>query len=257
MVRVTASSVNPVDSAIAAGMLKGMADYRFPVVLGRDFAGIVQGVGSGVDDYQEGDEVYGYLLHAAPDVHDGSWAELTVVPADGFVDRKPAEVGWPEAGAATRGPKRAPLRWRASPRSAASMRSSSATATSSSSSARRAASGSSAVQLAARAGAQVIAAGLPEDESYLRGLGATGGSARSWRRARYGCRSSAATASAKPATRCRRSPPSTPTGSWRSRSRPAGAARAPGAGARPRRSRSSLRGRAPRRSSRSGCRGSR
>jgi len=33
--------------------------------------------------------------------------------------------------------------------------------------------GSFAVQLAARAGAQVIAAALPEDESYLRGLGVT------------------------------------------------------------------------------------
>ena len=34
LVRVHASSVNPVDAAIAAGMLKGMAEYVFPVILG-------------------------------------------------------------------------------------------------------------------------------------------------------------------------------------------------------------------------------
>ena len=39
IVRVQATSVNPVDGAIAAGMLKGMAEYSFPVILGRDFAG--------------------------------------------------------------------------------------------------------------------------------------------------------------------------------------------------------------------------
>ena len=39
LVRVHASSVNPADAAIASGMLKGMADYEFPVTLGRDFAG--------------------------------------------------------------------------------------------------------------------------------------------------------------------------------------------------------------------------
>src|SRR5712691_9194069 len=48
LVRVQASSVNPADAAIAAGMLKGMAEYAFPVTLGRDFAGVVETVGSGV-----------------------------------------------------------------------------------------------------------------------------------------------------------------------------------------------------------------
>jgi NADPH:quinone reductase-like Zn-dependent oxidoreductase len=42
LVRVATSSVNPVDNAIAGGMLRGMAEYDFPVVLGRDFAGTVE-----------------------------------------------------------------------------------------------------------------------------------------------------------------------------------------------------------------------
>ena len=55
IVRVEASSVNPVDAAIAGGMLKGMAEYVFPVVLGRDYAGVVEGTG---------EEVFGFVPHA-------------------------------------------------------------------------------------------------------------------------------------------------------------------------------------------------
>jgi NADPH:quinone reductase len=71
IVRVHASSVNPVDAAIASG-LKGMAEYEFPVTLGRDFAGVVEEPGSGVTRHDVGDEVFGFVLHANPAVHDGS-----------------------------------------------------------------------------------------------------------------------------------------------------------------------------------------
>ena len=57
LVRVHASSVHPVDAFIAAGALQGMAEYEFPVTLGRDFAGVVEQVGSGVSRYRIGDEV--------------------------------------------------------------------------------------------------------------------------------------------------------------------------------------------------------
>src|SRR5688572_1657069 len=68
LVRVHASSVNPVDGAIAAGMMSGMVEHDFPVVLGRDFAGVVEQVGSEVTRYAEGDEVYGFLPAANPTV---------------------------------------------------------------------------------------------------------------------------------------------------------------------------------------------
>ena len=45
LVRVHASSINPFDVLFAAGALRGMMEYDFPVVLGRDFAGVVEGVG--------------------------------------------------------------------------------------------------------------------------------------------------------------------------------------------------------------------
>ena len=48
LVRVRASSVNPVDGAIAAGMMSGMVEHEFPVVLGRDYAGVVEQAGPDV-----------------------------------------------------------------------------------------------------------------------------------------------------------------------------------------------------------------
>jgi NADPH:quinone reductase len=49
VVRVHVSSVNPVDNAIAAGMLREMVEHDFPVALGRDYAGTVEQVGAEVE----------------------------------------------------------------------------------------------------------------------------------------------------------------------------------------------------------------
>src|SRR3954454_6205329 len=91
LVRVNASSVNPVDNSIAAGMLAQMGiEYDYPVTLGRDYAGVVEQVGSDVTRYAVGDEVFGFLVHAKPNAHDGTWAELIVVPKDASIGRRPA-----------------------------------------------------------------------------------------------------------------------------------------------------------------------
>src|SRR5829696_8320488 len=162
LVRVRASSVNGADAGIAAGMLGGMVDHEFPVVLGRDYAGVVAQVGSRVTRYTEGDEVYGFLLHANPTVHDGSWTELIVVPEDNFIARKPAGVEFAAAGAA-------PLA------GITAMSALDALELSEGDTVlvvgANGGVGSFAVQLAANAGATVIAPGLPEDEDYLRDLG--------------------------------------------------------------------------------------
>jgi NADPH:quinone reductase-like Zn-dependent oxidoreductase len=65
LVRVHASSVNPVDNSIAAGVLAQMGvQYEYPVVLGRDYAGVVEQVGAAVSGYQPGDQAFGFVLHA-------------------------------------------------------------------------------------------------------------------------------------------------------------------------------------------------
>jgi NADPH:quinone reductase len=40
-------------------MLTEMIEHEYPVTLGRDYAGVVEQVGDGVDRYAAGDELYG------------------------------------------------------------------------------------------------------------------------------------------------------------------------------------------------------
>jgi NADPH2:quinone reductase len=163
LVRVHASSINPADNSIAAGMLKQMGvEYEFPVILGRDYAGVVEQVGPEVTRYAVGDGVFGFVLHANPTVRDGSWAELIAAPQDMFIGQAPQGVDLATAGAA-------PLAGIAAITATDALELSEGDtvlivgATGGV--------GSFAVQLAARAGATVIAPALPEDEAYLRGLG--------------------------------------------------------------------------------------
>jgi NADPH2:quinone reductase len=161
LVRVHASSINPVDNAIAAGMLKDMVPHEFPVTLGRDFAGVVAQVGEGVTGVATGDQVFGFVPAMAPGVRAGSWTELIVVPETGLT-RTPDGVDTATAGAA-------PLA------AVTAMMSVDALELSQGDTVLIAGAtggvGSVAAQLAAAAGATVIAPGLPEDEDYLRGLG--------------------------------------------------------------------------------------
>jgi NADPH2:quinone reductase len=161
VVRVHASSVNPIDNAIAAGMMRDFAEYRFPVILGRDFAGVVERVGAGVDSFEAGEEVFGFAPATDPDVHSGSWAELAPVPV-GQAARKPDGVDFAAAGAAPVAGLTAIAAIEALDLqdgetvliigAAGGV-------------------GSFAVQLARRAGAHIIAPGLPEDEGFLVDLG--------------------------------------------------------------------------------------
>ena len=70
LVRVHASSVNRIDVLIAGGVLKGMMEYEFPAVPGRDFAGTVERLGADISRFEVGDEVFGFLTK--PIVHDGA-----------------------------------------------------------------------------------------------------------------------------------------------------------------------------------------
>ena len=59
LVRIAASSVNPVDLKIRAAGQESPLSPKAPAVLGMDFAGTVEAVGDGVTGFQLGDEVYG------------------------------------------------------------------------------------------------------------------------------------------------------------------------------------------------------
>src|ERR1700712_545003 len=73
LVRVAASSINGFDAAVAAGMLEGMMEHRFPVVLGKDFAGTVEAVGDDTTKFGIGDAVFGVVMK--PYLGDGGLGE--------------------------------------------------------------------------------------------------------------------------------------------------------------------------------------
>jgi len=159
-VRVQASSVNPVDNAIAAGMLKGMFEHDFPVVLGRDFAGVVEQAGPGAT-LAVGADVFGFVLHADPSVGRGAWAERITVAEAGVASR-PSGVDLAAAGTTPLAGVTA-----LSAVDAVSLKTGESVLIVGATGGV----GSFAVQMAVLAGAKVIAPGLPEDEEYLRGLG--------------------------------------------------------------------------------------
>ncbi|KAA2265664.1 NADP-dependent oxidoreductase [Solihabitans fulvus] len=80
-VRVTASSVNGFDLGVLGGGFQGMFEYEFPVVVGKDFAGVVDSVGDGVTSVTVGDEVFGVVMR--PTLGQGGFAEYVVV-SEGF-----------------------------------------------------------------------------------------------------------------------------------------------------------------------------
>jgi NADPH:quinone reductase-like Zn-dependent oxidoreductase len=94
---VKAAGLNAVDNSIAAGMLAAMLPHEYPVVLGRDAAGVVEAVGTGVDSVAVGDEVVGHVL-LAPPVSAGTLAEYALLPA-AAVTAKPAGLDFVTAAA--------------------------------------------------------------------------------------------------------------------------------------------------------------
>jgi NADPH:quinone reductase-like Zn-dependent oxidoreductase len=80
LVRVKAAGLNPVDNGIASGMMSEMIPHEYPLVLGRDAAGVVEAVGEGVEGISQGDEVFGHVLPAPP-IQAGTLAEYVVLPA--------------------------------------------------------------------------------------------------------------------------------------------------------------------------------
>jgi len=82
LIDIHAASVNAADAKVRAGHYAQVA--YFPYVLGRDFSGIVCGVGEGVDEFTIGDAVFGIC-----DVgQEGTYAEKIAMKA-ALVARKP------------------------------------------------------------------------------------------------------------------------------------------------------------------------
>jgi NADPH:quinone reductase-like Zn-dependent oxidoreductase len=84
VVDVIAASVNAADWKVRAGEY---SKATFPLILGRDFSGVIASLGAGVDDLKIGDPVFGVL-----DVgHEGAYAEKVAINAS-IIAKKPASL---------------------------------------------------------------------------------------------------------------------------------------------------------------------
>lgn len=97
LVKVVASSMNGFDAATAAGYLQGMMEHRFPLVIGKDFAGTVEALGGGVDAFAVGDAVFGVVMK--PFLGTGSLAQYVTVPAGSGIVPIPEGLSVRDAGA--------------------------------------------------------------------------------------------------------------------------------------------------------------
>jgi NADPH:quinone reductase-like Zn-dependent oxidoreductase len=103
LIKVHASTVNRTDWGFRAGkpfVVRFFSGLRGPraTILGCEFAGEVEAVGSAVTSFQVGDRVFGY-----DDSSFGGHAEYAAVPEDGMVATMPANVTFEEAAPSTEG----------------------------------------------------------------------------------------------------------------------------------------------------------
>lgn len=75
LVKVMAAAVNPLEILQLTGSVRLIQDYRMPLTLGNECAGIVEKVGNKVKDFQAGDRVYARL----PLQKIGAFAEYVAV----------------------------------------------------------------------------------------------------------------------------------------------------------------------------------
>ncbi len=95
LIRVAATSVNPVDFKIRAGVVKDIAP-DFPAVLHGDVAGVIEVVGEGVNAFKPGEEVY--ACAGGVKGLGGALAEFLLADAT-LVARKPKSLSMREAAA--------------------------------------------------------------------------------------------------------------------------------------------------------------
>jgi NADPH:quinone reductase-like Zn-dependent oxidoreductase len=163
LVKVHATTVNRTDSGLRAAkpfINRFFTGLRRPrvTVLGNEFAGEVEAIGSGVRSFAVGDRVFGYNGSRF-----GAHAEYLAIPEDGSVATMPANVTYEEAAASTEGSHYAlSLIRKAKIRSGQDVLVNGATG----------AIGSAAVQLLKRLGAKVTAVCDTEHVELVKGLGA-------------------------------------------------------------------------------------
>ncbi|MGV9339401.1 NADP-dependent oxidoreductase [Streptomyces sp. NPDC003688] len=94
LVRVRAAAVNPVDWKCREGYLDPILETVFPVITGWDMSGVVVRPGASVPEYEEGDEVIGYVREDFLSL--GTFAEYVAAPVRTLAP-KPGALSFEEA----------------------------------------------------------------------------------------------------------------------------------------------------------------
>ncbi|EJR54905.1 hypothetical protein IIM_01845 [Bacillus cereus VD107] len=92
LIRIHATSVNPVDWKLRKGDLQEKLQFSFPITLGLDVAGVIEDIGEEVDDFEIGDTVF----TKPENVGKGSYAEYITVKSD-LVAHMPNNLSFEEA----------------------------------------------------------------------------------------------------------------------------------------------------------------
>ncbi|MFD9625681.1 NADP-dependent oxidoreductase [Peribacillus muralis] len=92
LVKLHATSINPIDWKLREGFLKTMMPFDFPIILGWDAAGVVDEVGEHVQDFKVGDRVF-----ARPETTNrGTYAEYAIVDTH-LLAKIPDNISFEEA----------------------------------------------------------------------------------------------------------------------------------------------------------------
>lgn len=94
LIKMKAASVNPIDWKIVKGDLKPLFKAKFPLRLGSDGAGIIEGLGTDIIGFEVGDSVY----FRCDKLETGTYAQYYLIPA-GLMARIPANMSFTEAAA--------------------------------------------------------------------------------------------------------------------------------------------------------------
>ncbi|MDQ0656166.1 NADP-dependent oxidoreductase [Paenibacillus sp. W2I17] len=94
VVKLEATSINPIDWKLREGYLKEMFDWEFPIILGWDVAGVITEIGANVTKWKVGDRVF-----SRPETtRFGAYAEYTAVD-DYLLAKLPDSISYEEAAA--------------------------------------------------------------------------------------------------------------------------------------------------------------
>lgn len=78
LVKIKYAGVNPLDNMIVREEVKLITPYKYPLVMGNEFSGVVEKVGSNVDNFSKGDRVYARM----PLDKIGAFAEYAAISKD-------------------------------------------------------------------------------------------------------------------------------------------------------------------------------